>query len=61
MERLTLTVDEAAVLLGISRGTAYEAIRTGDFPVEPIRIGVRILIPKQKFMDVLGEKNDERT
>ena len=61
VERLTITVDEAAVLLGISRGSAYESIRTGEFPVDVIRIGSRILIPKQKFMDVLGGKNEQTT
>ena len=41
--RLTVTVDEAAKLLGIGRTLAYEAVRVGDLPT--IRIGRRILIP----------------
>jgi excisionase family DNA binding protein len=41
-ERLTLTVTEAAKLLGISRAMAYECVRTGDLPA--IRLGGRILI-----------------
>ena len=41
--RLTVTVDEAAKLLGIGRTLAYEAARIGDLPT--IRIGRRILIP----------------
>jgi len=43
-ERLTLTVEEAAVVLGISRASAYEATRRGEIPC--IRIGRRILVPR---------------
>jgi excisionase family DNA binding protein len=43
-ERLTLTVEEAATLLGISRAFAYEAVTRGEVP--SIRIGRRILVPK---------------
>jgi excisionase family DNA binding protein len=43
-ERLTLTVEEAARLLGISRAFAYEAVNAGSIP--SIRIGRRILVPK---------------
>ena len=43
-ERLTLTVEEAATLLGISRAFAYEAVNKGEIP--SIRIGRRILVPK---------------
>jgi len=40
----TYSVDEAAELLGVSRFTAYAAIRGGTLPA--IRIGKRILVPK---------------
>jgi len=43
-QRLTTTVEEAAVVLGISRATAYDAVARGEIPC--IRIGRRILIPK---------------
>lgn len=43
-ERLTLTVEEAARLLGISRSFAYEAVAAGELP--SIRIGRRVLIPR---------------
>ena len=42
--RLTLTVEEAALELGISRSLAYEAIRQREIP--SIRVGRRILIPR---------------
>ncbi len=44
VERQTLTVEEAAQVLGISRSTAYEAVRRGDLP--SIRIGRRYVIPR---------------
>jgi excisionase family DNA binding protein len=43
-DRLTMTVEEAAKVLGISRAFGYEAVNTGDIPT--IRIGRRILVPK---------------
>jgi excisionase family DNA binding protein len=43
-ERLTVTVEEAAQVLGISRALAYEAVRRGEIP--HIRIGKRILVPR---------------
>lgn len=45
--RLTYTVDEAAALLGIGRNHAYAAIQRGEIP--HIRVGRRILIPRDKF------------
>ena len=32
MDRLTYTVTDTAVLLGISRTTAYECVRRGEIP-----------------------------
>lgn len=43
-EKLVLTVEQARLMLGISRGLAYEAIRRREIP--SIRIGRRILIPR---------------
>ncbi len=45
--RLTLTVEEAAEALGISRALAYEAVKRGEIP--RIRIGKRILVPKAQL------------
>ncbi len=44
MDNATLTVDETAKALGISRNSAYEGVRTGEIP--SIRIGRRILVPR---------------
>jgi len=52
-ERLTLTVEEAATVIGISRAFAYEAVRRGDIPA--IKIGRRILVPKAALHRLLSE------
>ncbi len=52
--RLTYTVEEAACILGISRNSAYEAVRRGELPT--IRIGRRILIPRSRFEDFLASQ-----
>ena len=41
--RTTITVTEAAVVLGIGRSAAYEAVRVGQIP--SLRIGRRVLVP----------------
>jgi excisionase family DNA binding protein len=57
--RLVLTVEEAAAALGISRASAYEAVRVGEIP--SVRIGRRILVPKsalQRMLDSAGESDE---
>jgi excisionase family DNA binding protein len=51
-DRLTLTVEEAAASLGISRASAYEAVRRGEIP--SIRIGRRVLVPKASLARLVG-------
>jgi excisionase family DNA binding protein len=41
--RLTLTVEEAGQVLGVSRSYAYELVRQGALPC--MRLGRRIVIP----------------
>lgn len=55
--RRTLTVDEAAEILGISRGSAYEAVRQGEIPT--IRIGRRILVLAPAFERMLDGDEGE--
>ena len=50
--RLTLSVDEAASLLGLGRTAAYEAARRGEIPSR--RLGRRVIIPVPAFLDWLG-------
>jgi excisionase family DNA binding protein len=42
-ERRVVTVNEAALMLRISRGAAYEAAKRKEIP--SIRIGRRLLVP----------------
>lgn len=46
---LTYTVPEVAKLLKISLSKAYLLTKTEDFP--SIKIGRRILIPREEFME----------
>ena len=57
-EPLTITVEDAARLLGISRGLAYEAVRRGELPV--IRLGRRLLVPRQRLYELVGTQNGDR-
>jgi len=43
MEELTVSVDDAAVLLRLSRGHAYDAVKEGHLP--SFRIGRTIRVP----------------
>ena len=56
----TLTVPEAAQLLGIGRNLAYEvASRDGEIAGVPvIRVGRRLLIPLARLLEVLGLDDD---
>jgi excisionase family DNA binding protein len=52
--RLTWTVREAAKLLGISAGSAYEAAHRGELPVRVI--GRRMLVPRAALLRLLSEQ-----
>lgn len=45
--RLTLSVEEAAELLGIGRGLAYELVRTHQIP--SLRLGRRVVVPRAQL------------
>lgn len=56
-DRATITVEDAATLLGIGRGNAYQQARcflaTGEgLPV--VRIGRRLLVPVPRLLRMLG-------
>jgi excisionase family DNA binding protein len=51
-ERKTLSVEEAAVALGIGRTLAYEAVRRGEIPT--VRIGRRLLVPRGALNQLLS-------
>ena len=53
---LTLTAQEVGEVLGISRAAAYELVRSKGFP--HMRIGTRILVPKDKFIQWINEQTE---
>jgi excisionase family DNA binding protein len=54
--RLTISVEEAGQLLGISRGLAYELVSRGDIP--SIRLGRRIVVPRRALDQLLDIPDD---
>jgi excisionase family DNA binding protein len=60
VERLTVTVTQAAVMLGISRTSAYERVRRDEIPT--VRLGRRLLVPKARLLAMLdGDSADSAT
>jgi len=51
-DRRAYTVEEVARLLGVSRGSAYEAVRCGV--IRSLTIGRRIVIPPSAVAELLG-------
>ena len=62
--RLTMTVEEAAEIIGISRTSAYLCAARGEFPTR--RFGRRVLVLVAPFFAMLGgesgraDETDER-
>ena len=54
---LMLSVPEVAAVLGISRAGAYELVKGKGFPA--LKIGSRIVVPKEKFIAWVDEKTSE--
>ena len=59
IERQTLTVEEAARVLGIGRSAAYLAAQRGDLPV--IRIGRRYVVPRAALERMLDQEIERGT
>jgi excisionase family DNA binding protein len=53
--RATITVEEAAAILGIGRSAAYEAARRGQLPTR--RLGRRLLVPVPALLAWLGAED----
>ena len=54
VERLALSVAEAAVALGVSKDAVYDAVRCHELPA--VRIRGRIVIPVAALEQLLAEK-----
>jgi excisionase family DNA binding protein len=48
----TMTISDAAELIGVSRSAGYRAVAAGEIP--SIRIGRRLLVPTAKLYALLG-------
>ena len=55
-DRLALSVEDAARLLGISRTLAYESVARGELP--SIRLGKRIVVPRRALDELLASAMD---
>jgi excisionase family DNA binding protein len=51
-ETPTISVEEAALLFGIGRNQAYEAVQRGEIPSLRFRRSIRV--PTAKCLDMLG-------
>jgi len=58
-EPLTLTIPQAARLLGISTSKAYEAARCGQLPT--LRVGSRVLISRRRLEELVDGTAGART
>lgn len=52
-KQLTITVEETAARLGISRGLAYEQVRLGVIPA--LRLGRRVVVPVRALEQLLEQ------
>jgi len=55
-DRLALSVEEAAGLLGISTWLAYELVHQGELP--SLRLGRRIVVPRSALERMVGIEPD---
>jgi len=58
-EPLTLSVQATARMLGLSRASVYEAIRTGQIP--SIRFGKRIVVPRVALNKILIRADNDKS
>lgn len=54
MNAATYKAEEVADLLGVSTWGLYESVRRGDCPLDPIRVGRRLVWAKAKVDALLG-------
>jgi excisionase family DNA binding protein len=56
---LMLSVPDVADVLGIGRANAYELVRSEGFPA--IKIGNRIIVPKDEFISWIKRQTTEKS
>jgi excisionase family DNA binding protein len=55
--RMTMTIEEAAAILGISRTSAYLCAARGEIPTR--RFGRRVLVLVGPLLAMLGDESNE--
>ena len=58
MEKVTMSVQEMALQMGISLSKAYELTKESDFPI--VRVGKRVLIPVAEFQRWLCGRTNQK-
>lgn len=58
-QKLVISVSEAGQLLGLSRNSAYEAVRRGDIPA--VRVLSRWLVPRAALEAMLARSQRKAT
>ena len=58
-EKLTVSVEEAGELLGVSRQIAYQLSHRPDFPT--LRIGRRVLVPRKELEAWINRQVEEES
>jgi len=53
-----LKIEQASVLMGISRSAAYRAAAAGDLP--SVRFGSRLYVPTARLLELLGLTPEHR-
>lgn len=51
---VTTDIETAGAISGIGRTKAYALARTNEFPVRPLRVGRRYLVPVYAILKLLG-------
>jgi len=51
-ERLALSVEEAGMILGISRDLAYDLVGRGELP--SVRLGRRVVVPRRALEEMFS-------
>jgi excisionase family DNA binding protein len=54
----TMSISDAAILLGVSRSAAYRAAKAGQIPT--ITFGRRLLVPTCRLLEMLGVPLEEQ-
>lgn len=57
LRQATVSVDEAARFLGISRRSAYRAAASGELPA--VRIGGRIVVSRDRLLEMVNGRSEE--